>query len=273
MPKPLLLPLALVFSSLAPVARADVPAWVDEPAFEKHCEQIRAAVGCPDCQCSAITQSNPTVDAAAVSDIPSAVLAELTGTSPDGAMTIHVLRAVLGSAERLFDGGTVLDLTTGFADPRTSRFEVVGSEQVMDMCPGACPHEPVGLVHAFELESVWVSGIDVTPDKGVETTTRQLALCFAPGEGAAPGCWLLPLGERTEEVKYDLSGEGKEKRGKKKGWSRTWKLSPGGEVQLSLGPVKGSAPSEIKQGPVGKAPKKDHLKPLTVRADVTAAKR
>jgi len=269
------LALVLMLSSLtfAARARADVPAWTDDDAFEQFCEQLRGAIGCPDCQCSAITQSNPTEDAAEASDIPTALVVELTGTADDGARTVRVLRAVLGSDKGLFDGGTLADLSTTSGDVRTGQVEVVRSEQRMDMCPGACPHTPVGMVHAFELKSVWLSGVDVNPSEGIETLETTLALCFAPAEGKAPGCWLVPVGGGTQAVHFDVAGDGKDKVGKQKLWSRTWKLSPSGEVQLVLGAIKGTAPRDIAQGPVAKAPKKGHLKGLTDRADVKAAKR
>lgn len=268
---------ALSLLLFSPAALADVPAWTDDPPFERFCDELREKLSCPDCSCQAVTQSNPTEDASEVSGIPTGLVVYVQGMQEDG-MNVRVMRAVLGAEGKLFDAGTIGDASSHMGQPRMGTVEIRSSAQHYDMCPGACPHSPVGMVHAFEVVTTFVDSDLENPERSTEETTIELALCFDPAgdsgpkDGAKPGCWLLPIGGSSAKLHYDMLSDVPPKQLKKTTWSRSWKLA-GGDVTLTLGPLKGTVPRAIKQGPAAKAPKKGHLDGLPGRADVRAAVR
>lgn len=262
---------ALSLLLFSPAALADVPAWTDDPPFERFCDELREKLTCPDCSCQAVTQSNPTEDASEVSGIPTGLVVYVQGMREDG-MGVQVMRAVLGSEGKLFDAGTIGDASSHMGQPRVGKVDIRSSEQRFDMCPGMCPHNPVGLIHAFEVVTTFIDSDLENPEQSTEETTVELALCFDPKDDGNPGCWLLPIGGSSAKLHYDMLSDVPPKQLKKTTWSRSWKLAGGG-VTLTLGPLKGTVPRAIKQGPAAKAPKKGHLDALPGRADARAAAR
>ncbi|PKN57690.1 MAG: hypothetical protein CVU56_09700 [Deltaproteobacteria bacterium HGW-Deltaproteobacteria-14] len=264
------LTLMLAVTLLAPPAFADVPEWTDEPEFEGFCKELRTSATCADCGCEAITQSDPTEEVGPDgSAFPTALVVKLAGIRNDNdGFIMSQLRAVLGTEGKLADAGVIGDASGHMGNPRQATVEVVGSAQRFDMCPGMCPHEPVGMVHAFEVKTTWT---EPTTDEGdvVKTATRtDLALCFAPDD-KTPGCWLLPIGEAAGTIK---SVEGKPDQVKEaKLWSRSWKLSSSGELELTLGAPTGKGAAAVARASA-KLPKKLHLKDLLTRPEFTRAK-
>lgn len=264
------LTLMLAVTLFASPALADVPEWTDEPEFEAFCKDLRKSATCAECGCAAVTQSDPTEEVGpGGSDFPTGLVVQLAGVrDDDDGFIVSQLRAVLGTEGKVEDAGVIGDATGHMGNPRQAKVEVVGSAQRYDMCPGMCPHEPVGMVHAFEVKTTWT---EPTTDDGdvtkIETHT-DLALCFAPDD-KTPGCWLLPIGETTGTLTV---AEGKPDRLKEqKVWSRSWKLSGSGEVQLSLGAPKGKGAAAAGRASA-KLPKKLHLKDLLTRPEFTRAK-
>lgn len=248
-----LLPL-LALSLVSPATPADVPAWIDAEQGAL-CKGLRATLKCGKCSCEAYTQSNPMEDAADISDIPSAVVFEVRGVDDKGEQ-LHVLRAFLGKKGALKDAGSLAVYTAPRGANTKSRMEVAMSSQTFDMCPGMCPHNPVGLIHAFEVVSRVRHPAEKKGEVDIETVDTSLALCFAPQDGSGPaGCWLTPIGAGSDAVRVDPE-TGQERRGARPGWKRNWTLSDGGMVELTLGRIKGKAPDSIAEGPVGNAPKK-----------------
>ncbi|TNF33756.1 MAG: hypothetical protein EP329_07985 [Deltaproteobacteria bacterium] len=259
--------LTLAFAFVASAAHADVPAWTDEAGFESFCTTLTKAAECPDCVCEAITQSNPTEDAGEASDIPTAVVVKVGGVKEDGTIVARY-HVVLGSESKLVDGGVIGDASGHMGNPREVKVEILGSEQRFDMCPGMCPHEPVGMIHAFEVKSTWVEPTEKDGMSKLGSTT-DLALCFAP-DGKTAGCWLLPIGATSGTVKADPSGGDNDVIKEKETWSRTWKLSESGEVQLRLGKPSGRVPGAINRA-VDKTPNKQHLKDIPTRPETKPA--
>jgi len=252
-----------LFGSLsAPSARADVPAWTDDAPFEAFCAGLTKDAGCPECVCEVITQSNPTEDVGEISDIPTALVVRVTGVRDDGTI-VSQFRAILGQEGKLADAGVLADASGHMGNPREGAVEILGSAQRFDMCPGMCPHDPVGIVHAFEVKTTWSEPTEKDPTVSNTESRTDLALCFA-ADGKDAGCWLLPLSAAKGTAKED--GPSKEK----SVWSRSWKLSESGQVELTLGKAKGKAPA-----PVAKAAKlaKTFLKDVPGRPDATPATR
>ena len=270
--RPLALSILVLVALIAPAASADVPAWVDGPSFRAFCDTLREKTACPGCSCEALTQSPPTAGLDGASGFGTGLVVRLAGAQADGQLNFDQLRVALGSEGKLVDAGVIGEASYP-ADGRTyGAVEVLESAQRVDMCPGMCPHEPVGMAHVFEVRTSWTTPDDARPDRGDIRTTTELVACFAPDE-KTPGCWLTPIGAGTGTWQYDLTGEGNEKRRDKATWSRSYRLSPSGEVTLTLGKPKGKLPAELATKAMAALPTRLHLRDLLTRPGTRPAAR
>lgn len=265
-----LLAAGAVLSAALP-ARADVPAWVDGPVFKQQCADLRATLGCPACRCEAVTQTPPGSFEITATDYLAGLLVELEGEAASG-QPVHQVRAILGHDKQLYDGGAILDLTRLAGPSARAQWHIERSKQLYDMCPGACEHDAVGAIHAFELEVSVVTAKPGHLDTVLEHRARRLTACFERDK--APVCVTLPLGAVDTEVvtpraqAKGKAGAGKERRSRKGDWSRTWDMGGKAGMQLIVSVPKGKLP---KGSAVAKAPRASYFQHLAARPDAEVA--
>ncbi|MCA9515398.1 MAG: hypothetical protein KC635_10675 [Myxococcales bacterium] len=255
----------LALLALAPAARADVPAWTDGPVFAATCKTAAAAAGCPSCRCEAVTSTSSIGVTSDATDIRDAVVVELRGEAAGKPFRqVHVF---LGDDKQAVDGGVLATFGNLPGPHHGEGYELVSTKQVMDMCPGACDWDAVGLVHLFEVRETSREG-DGSEATVPETTVTSLIACMEHDK--RPGCWYLGLGVSTQDVTKPAGG-GKEKRGKKRSWARTWKIGGKSGAELVLGKVTGNAARDlIERSGLETGKKTLHLGEIPTWSDATS---
>lgn len=222
-----------LLATLATPAYADVPTHVDGPVFAALCASVGKAADCPTCKCEAMTSTSSIGVTAEATDMLDGIVVEVRGDSSDGTKNVREVHLFLGDAKALVDGGIVAKLTAPKSEVRNGDWNVKSSQQVYDMCPGACDWDAVLHVHLFEVEQTWTEG--PAADPGIEYTMRSLYTCFEHDK--KPTCWSIELGMTTNEVTVT---DGKLKRGKKSTRQRTWKIGGKSGTELVLGAYSGN---------------------------------
>ena len=229
----------------APLAHADIPDLPLDTLLAPICKDARASVGCPTCACEAVTQTPPG-NWSSVSDLTHALVVWVHGElSPGRAANLYV--AALGG-EKGFKYGGILADASGLGRPEEPFFaeaEVRGAESFMDMCPGACPHDPVGPVHFYLVKQTLTARSDDYKD--TETTTETLVPCFE--QGGALACYRVPISESVVRKIPQLEPGNKEKILSKSGWKRKWSIGGPIGMELVLGKASGTGKHNLKDRP------------------------
>lgn len=242
--KYLLVPCLLVAFDVS-VARSDVPDMPLTSMLADICKDARAAVTCPTCACEAVTQTPPGTWSD-VSDVTHGLVVRVYGELSPGRMAEHYV-AALGGAKGFKYGGVLADASIlGRAEePFFAGADVSGASSVMDMCAGACEHDPVGPVHVFMVKKSVTQRSDDFID--TETIRETLVPCFE--KGGEVQCWQVPIAETVVRKKPRLEPGDKEKILAKGSWKRTWSFGGPNGMELVLGKAKGTGKHNLKEHP------------------------
>lgn len=218
-------------------ALADVPDLA-ESVLTEPCAAARALDECPDCKCELQTQTSPIGVDERSSSVPLGVILRVSGTKASGEeyAAAHV---AMGTTTKLEHIGRVAD--TSSVGPVSSRtFDVVGHTQEMQMCPGGCEYEAVGLIHPFVVTTTQVGYDMESPQETVDEETR-LVLCFEGAGGVT--CASMPLAKEHRVTMPGATPEARRKVVSREGYERSWKFGKAGDI--AFGKASGKLAKEL----------------------------
>jgi|GEM_PF-1807682 len=214
--------------SLAPSALADVPV-IDESILKVPCDEARTLDDCPTCKCQLRTSTSPLPGLdERTSDIIFGIIIDVEGKRTDGTdyAAAHVL---LGDSKKLTHLGRVAD-SRQIDDTHFRQYDLTAMRAEMQMCPGGCTFEAVGLIHPFEVTTT--DSISKPLDDGtVELTSgteTRLVLCFEGAGGLT--CASLPLAFEKRVSRPPMAPGMKDKTLSREGFKRTWKFGKAGDI-------------------------------------------
>ncbi len=222
--------LVAFFLCLAPAAIADVPV-VDDAVLKAPCDEARTLDGCPTCTCKLRTSTSPYPGLdERTSDIVIGAIVDVEGKRPDGEdyAAAHVL---LGTSTKLEHLGRVAE--SFIVDENHFRqYDISAGRAEMQMCPGGCQFEAVGLIHPFEVKTsdmLTKNLDDGTVEETVGEETR-LVLCFEAAGGLT--CASLPIAFEKRVHRPPMAPGMKDKVLSREGFKRSWKFGKAGDIAL-----------------------------------------
>jgi hypothetical protein len=253
--------LGALWFSLGP-ARADLPEVAFGPSFDAVCAELKNASDCEDCSCTARTASF-----ADSTETPYAVLVELK--SPDGATPFKYRYAIAaGSSAGLKPAGFIYRREFSGDEAGQCEVEFRKTQSFDDTCL-KCDHEGVGPVHIFDLimkttRSYQEEDSIQMYDEVVEV--GGLVTCF----GSPVACYSTPLSMSTVVNEPPMAPGDKGKKGRKKSWSRTWKIGGRDKMEIVLGALQGNAAKDVESF-IDEAPRAFNFGDIPTRKSSTRA--
>jgi hypothetical protein len=218
------------------MARADLPEVVSSPVFEGVCEALRTSTSCDDCACKPLTSTFGSAE----SDARHTILVRLDSpTDAAGGKFISHLAFVVGDETALRPVGVLHSSTSTTEDVRFTEVELNGTQVFNDS-----DEEDPSFVHLFDIvirstrmrEGETFSMLEDISEMGL------LVACMGP----TFACHALPISTFSVTNTLPSAPGDKGKKGKKTGWSRTWKMGGKGGKFLVLGPLTGAKANEVK---------------------------
>jgi len=221
--------LALALTLPSTAALADLPGDLSDAAIADACAAAKAQDACPTCKCGPRTSTSPVsgLDERTSSYIYGVVL-DVEGKAADGA-DFAAAHVALGGKDKLEHIGR-LATSRLVAEGGFVQYDIVAMSAVMQMCPGGCDYEAVGVVHPFEVTVTTTNTKnldDGTVEESVSEETR-LVLCYEAAGGLT--CASMPL-RLEERVRHPAMAPGmKDKVLSRQGYKRSWKFGRDGDV-------------------------------------------
>ncbi len=237
--------LASVTFALVPLftvaARADVPVLDDEVLDALCSAAVSSEPSCENCSCTMRTSTTPVSGLdERTSGLLIGLVLDVAGKRDDGS-EFSAAHIALGTTKEMTRVGR---LATSRQDgDKFTQYDILALPAVMDMCPGMCDWEAVGVIHPLEVtttETVTKVLEDATHEETVREETR-LVLCFQGPGGISCGSTPLKLEERV--VRPAMAPGMKTKVLSKAGYARTWKWGKLGDI--AFGKVTGKLASRL----------------------------
>jgi hypothetical protein len=226
-------------------ARADLPDLPLDTLLAKPCGEAKAAAACPECVCEPYTQTYSPDQFDQDEQMMHGLAVHLEGKSTAGAPVKRYV-AMFGNPSGFTYAGVLVDYSGGARAVMTA--SVRGAERFMDMCPGACEHDPVGIVHIFEVTRTSKS-ISEDP-MSWDTTEAELAVCYE--QDKRPTCWSVPLSASNVGSTVPDSPGDKPKVKTKSEWKWKWSIARDayGAPMLKLSKGSGKGDHGMKENPL-----------------------
>jgi len=153
---------------------------------------------------------------------------DVEGKRPDG-VDYAAAHVVLGTITKLEHVGRVAESYIS-EENHFRQYDLVARPAAMQMCPGGCGFDAVGLIHPFEVTTsdiVTKNLEDGTVEETIGDETR-VVLCFEGAGGLT--CASMPIALEVRVKRPQMAPGMKEKILSRKGFKRTWKLGKAGDI-------------------------------------------